>query len=111
MANFGRFPRSLAIKMSSLKEKTLSQRKAIKDTELEELVVNGLAEVEGMAKADKWDGRHLLATPIHRIAGTGAIASSQWCLLVGPIYYAVNTINVENTFVDEFIRGSQRQSR
>ena len=97
--------------MSSLKEKTLSQRKAIKDTELEELVVNGLAEVEGMAKADKWDGRHLLATPIHRIAGTGAIASSQWCLLVGPIYYTVNTINVENTFVDEFIRDSQQQPR
>ena len=87
MANFGRFPRSLAIKMSSLKEKTLSQRKAIKDTELEELVVNGVAGVEGLARADKWDGQRLLATPIHKMAETGAIASSHWCLMVGPVVH------------------------
>ena len=62
----------------------MRQRKAIKDTELEGLVVNGLTGVEGLAKADKWDGRSLLATPIHRLAGTGAIASSMWCLMVGP---------------------------
>ena len=68
--------------MSSSKEKTLRQRTAIKERELDELMVNGLSEVEGMAKADKWDGRRLLATPIHRMASTGAIASSQWCLMV-----------------------------
>ena len=71
--------------MSSSKEKTLRQRTAIEDTELEELMVNGLTEVEGMARADKWDGRRLLATPIHRMGRTGAIASSEWCLMVGPI--------------------------
>ena len=65
----------------------MRQRKAIKDTELEGLVVNGLTGVEGLAKADKWDGRSLLATPIHRLAGTGAIASSMWCLMVGPILH------------------------
>ena len=73
--------------MSSLKEKTLSQRKAIKDTELEELVVNGVAGVEGLARADKWDGQRLLATPIHKMAETGAIASSHWCLMVGPVVH------------------------
>ena len=89
--------------MSSLKEKTLRQRKAIDDRELEELVVNGVTELEVMAKAKNWDGRHLLATPIHRMTATGVIASSQWCLLVAPMYNEYN--------VDEFIRGRQRQSR
>ena len=68
--------------MSSSKEKTLRQRTAIKERELEELMVNGLSEVEGMAKADKWDRRRMLATLIHRMARTGAIASSEWCLMV-----------------------------
>ena len=71
------------MKMSSLKEKTLRPRRVIEDAELDALMVNGLREVEGMARSEKWDGRHLLATPIHRMAGDGKIASSQWCLLVG----------------------------
>ena len=75
--------------MSSLKEKTLRQRKAIKDTELEGLVVNGLTGVEGLAKADKWDGRSLLATPIHRLAWSGHIASSEWCLMVTVLSYSI----------------------
>ena len=79
--HFVRFQRPLVIRMSSSK-KILTQRTTIEDTELEELVVNGVAEVEGLAKAEKWDGRRLLATPIHKMAETGAIASSQWCLMV-----------------------------
>ena len=84
MAGFQRFQRSLVTNMSSSK-KILIQRTAIEDTKLEEFVVNGVAEVEGMARADKWDGRRLLATPIHKMAEFGAIASSQWCLMVGSI--------------------------
>ena len=69
--------------MSSLKEKTLRQRQSIAVEGLEDLSVNGLAELEAMAKEEKWDGRHLLATPIHRMSETGAIASSEWFLMVG----------------------------
>ena len=88
--------------MSSSKKKILRQRKAIEDTELEELVVNGLRGVEVLAKADKWDGQSLLATPIHRLARTGHIASSEWCLMVAVLSYSI-TLNT--TFVDESIRG------
>ena len=94
--------------MSSSKKKILRQRKAIEDIELEELVVNGLTGVEAMARADKWDGRSLLATPIHRLARSGHIASSEWCLMVTVLSYSI-TLNT--IFVDEFIRGRQRQSR
>ena len=69
--------------MSSLKEKTLRQRESIAAEALEDLSVNGLVELEAMAKEEKWDGRHLLATPIHRMSETGAIASSEWFLMVG----------------------------
>ena len=69
--------------MSSLKEKTLRQREFIAVEALEDLSVNGLVELEAMAKEEKWDGRHLLATPIHRMSETGAIASSEWFLMVG----------------------------
>ena len=76
----------MVTRMSSAK-KILIQRTAIEDTELEELVVNGVAGVEGLARADKWDGQRLLATPIHKMAETGAIASSHWCLMVGPVLH------------------------
>ena len=69
--------------MSSLKEKTLKERHSITAETLEDLSVNGLVELEAMAKEEKWDGRHLLATPIHRMSETGAIASSEWFLMVG----------------------------
>ena len=69
--------------MSSLKEKTLRQRRSVTAEALEDLSVNSLAELEAMAKEEKWDGRHLLATPIHRMSETGAIASSEWFLMVG----------------------------
>ena len=69
--------------MSSLKEKTLRQRQSIAAEALEDLSVNGLVELEAMAKEEKWDGRHLLATLIHRMSETGAIASSEWFLMVG----------------------------
>ena len=69
--------------MSSLKEKTLRQRESIAAEALEDLSMNGLVELEAMAKEEKWDGRHLLATPIHRMSETGAIASSEWFLMVG----------------------------
>ena len=69
--------------MSSLKEKTLRERHSITAEVLEDLSVNSLAELEAMAKEDKWDGRNLLATPIHRMSETGAIASSEWFLMVG----------------------------
>ena len=69
--------------MSSLKEKKLRQSQSIAAETLEDLSVNGLVELEAMAKEEKWDGRHLLATPIHRMSETGAIASSEWFLMVG----------------------------
>ena len=69
--------------MSSLKEKTLRQRRSVTAEDLEEWSVNSLADLEVMAKEDKWDGRNLLATPIHRMSETGAIASSEWFLMVG----------------------------
>ena len=75
--------------MSSSKKKILRQRKAIEDTELDELVVNGPTELEALAKADKWDGRHLLVTPIHILGGTGDIASSEWCLMVAVLSYSI----------------------
>ena len=73
----------MVTKMSSLKEKTLKQREFITAEDLKYLSVNSLVELEAMAKEEKWDGRHLLATPIHRMSETGAIASSEWFLMVG----------------------------
>ena len=87
--------------MSSSKKKILRQRTCIKDTELEELVVNGLRGVEVLAKADKWDGQSLLATPIHRLAGSGHIASSEWCLMVAVLLYSI-VLEYSTTFADEF---------
>ena len=77
----GQWP--VVTKMSSLKEKTLRQRRSVTAEDLEEWSVNSLADLEVMAKEDKWDGRNLLATPIHRMSETGAIASSEWFLMVG----------------------------
>ena len=74
-------------KKANSAKKILIQRTAIEDTELEELVVNGVAGVEVLARADKWDGQRLLATPIHKMAETGAIASSHWWLMVGPVVH------------------------
>ena len=78
--------------MSSLKEKTLRQRESIAAEALEDLSVNGLVELEAMAKEEKWDGRHLLATPIHRMSETGAIASSEWFLMVGLFSDTINLL-------------------
>ena len=78
--------------MSSLKEKTLRQRQSIAVEGLEDLSVNGLVELEAMAKEDKWDGRHLLATPIHRMSETGAIASSEWFLMVGLLRITIDLL-------------------
>ena len=78
--------------MSSLKEKTLKERHSITAENLEDLSVNGLVELEAMAKEEKWDGRHLLATPIHRMSETGAIASSEWFLMVGLFSDTINLL-------------------
>ena len=78
--------------MSSLKEKTLTQIQSIATEVLEDLSVNGLVELEAMAKEDKWDGQHLLATPIHRMSETGAIASSEWFLMVGLFSDTINLL-------------------
>ena len=80
--------------MSSLKEKTLRERQSITAEVLEDLSVNSLAELEAMAKEDKWDGRNLLATPIHRMSETGAIASSEWFLMVG-LFWTLLTMNMK----------------
>ena len=86
----GQWP--VVTKMSSLKEKTLRQRRFVTAEDLEEWSVNSLAELEAMAKEEKWDGRHLLATPIHRMSETGAIASSEWFLMVGLFSDTINLL-------------------
>ena len=83
--------------MSSLKEKTLTQIQSIATEVLEDLSVNGLVELEAMAKEEKWDGRHLLATPIHRMSETGAIASSEWFLMVG-LFWTLLTLLTKRFF-------------
>ena len=91
----GQWP--VVTKMSSLKEKTLKERHSITAENLEDLSVNSLAELEEMAKEDKWDGRNLLATPIHRMSETGAIASSEWFLMVG-LFWTLLTLLTKRFF-------------